>query len=127
KDIRPSDELKKLKVLPEFTDTREFQELAIAFKRASNIAKELPDDEFNIAESTGIPIQVTASAEKNLLEEIERRRTVIEGAVGVGEAYREAFAEAARFKPGVDKFFKDVLVMDPDPKVRKNRLRLLRR
>ena len=39
----------------------------------------------------------------------------------------EAFAEAARFKPAVDKFFDDVLVMAPDPVVRQGRLRLLRR
>ena len=35
--------------------------------------------------------------------------------------------EAARFKPSVDEFFKDVLVMDPDPNVRTSRLLLLRR
>ncbi len=104
-DIRPSDELKKLKVLPEFTDTTEFQELAIAFKRAKNILKELPDDEFWLAENTGVPIQVSAPAEQILLQEIENRRGVIETAVSIGEGYREAFAEAARFKPAVDRFF----------------------
>ena len=44
-----------------------------------------------------------------------------------GSGYREAFAEAARFKPAVDRFFDDVLVMAPDPNVREGRLRLLRR
>jgi glycyl-tRNA synthetase beta chain len=125
--IRPSDELKKLKVLPEFTDTPEFQELAIAFKRAKNISKELPEERFRFAEATGVPIEVSVPAERTLLQEIEKRRGVIEGAVGVGDGYREAFAEAARFKPAVDQFFKDVLVMDPDERVRENRLRLLRR
>ena len=125
--IRPSDELKKLKVLPEFTETPEFQELAIAFKRAKNISKELPDEQFRAAEAGGVPIDVTVPAERILLDEIERRRGVIEGAVGGGDGYREAFAEAARFKPAVDRFFQDVLVMDPNPTVRANRLRLLRR
>ena len=37
-----------------------------------------------------------------------------------------AFAAAARFKPAVDRFFTELLVMDPDPRLRKNRLRLLR-
>jgi len=126
-DIRPSDELKKLEVLPEFTDTLAFQELAIAFKRAKNILKDEPEAEFWLAEKTGVPIEVSAPAEKLLLQEIEKRRGVIEGSVSIGEGYREAFAEAARFKPVVDQFFKDVLVMDPNPTVRKNRLRLLRR
>jgi glycyl-tRNA synthetase beta chain len=124
-DIRPSDELKKLAVLPEFTDTQEFQELAIAFKRARNILKDVPVDEFRFAEATGVPINVTAPAEKALLQEIVKRRASIDGAVSIGDGYRQAFAEAARFKPFVDQFFKDVLVMDPDLNVRKNRLRLL--
>jgi glycyl-tRNA synthetase beta chain len=126
-DIRPSDELKKLAVLPEFADTREFQELAIAFKRVRNICKDHPDDDLLLAEATNAPIQVTLPAEKNLLDEIEKRRSTIEGAINVGDKYRDAFAEAARFKPAVDLFFKDVLVMDPDLKVRQNRLRLVRR
>jgi glycyl-tRNA synthetase beta chain len=126
-DIRPSDELKKLEVLPEFTDTPAFQELAIAFKRAKNILKEDSEDEFRLEEEAGAPIEASAPAEQVLLHEIEKRRGIIEGAVRVGEGYREAFAEAARFKPAVDQFFKDVLVMDPNPMVRKNRLRLLRR
>jgi len=125
--IRPSDELKKLQVLPEFTETPEFQALAVAFKRAKNIAKELPDDQFRFAEATGVPIVVSVPAEQGLLNEIEKRRPVIEGAVGIGEGYRDAFAEAARFKPAVDRFFNDVLVMDPNPSIRQNRLRLLRR
>jgi glycyl-tRNA synthetase beta chain len=125
--IRPSDELKKLKVLPEFTDTAEFQELAIAFKRAKNIARELPEDQYWRDEKIGVPIELSVPAEQDLLNEIERRRAAIEGAIAVGDGYREAFAEAARFKPAVDRFFKDVLVMDPNPTVRKNRLRLLRR
>ena len=108
-DIRPSDELKKLRVLPEFADTPEFQELAIAFKRVKNILKELADDEFEHLENTGVPIEVSAPAEQGLLQEIEGRRGVIEKAVSIGEGYREAFAEAARFRPAVDQFFKDVL------------------
>ncbi len=125
--IRPSDELKKLKVLPEFTDTPEFQQLAIAFKRAKNISRELPDEQFRSAEAAGVPIEVSLPAERMLLDEIEHRRGIIDGAVAAGDGYREAFAEAARFKPAVDRFFNDVLVMDPNPTLRTNRLRLLRR
>jgi glycyl-tRNA synthetase beta chain len=124
--IRPSDELKKLSVLPEFTETPEFQELAVAFKRAKNLLKDVADDESSLADHTGVPIEATAPAEKSLLDEIELRRGAIEGAVAVGEGYREAFAAAARFKPKIDGFFKDLLVMDPDLRIRKNRLRLLR-
>ena len=36
------------------------------------------------------------------------------------------FAAAAELAPLVERFFEDVLVMDPDEAVRENRLRLLR-
>ena len=125
--IRPADELMKLNVLPEFAETPEFLALAVAFKRAKNIACELPLERFDFAEKTGVPLVLTEPAEKMLLDDLERRRGVIEKAVATGEGYREAFAEAARFKPAVDRFFNDVLVMAPDPAVRESRLRLLRR
>jgi len=123
--LAPNDARRKLEVLPEFTESPDFQQLAIAFKRVRNIAKELPADRFAMLEATGL--QLTEPAEKALLEEIERRAPIINAAVARGDGYREAFAEAARFKPAVDKFFDDVLVMAPDPRVREARLQLLRR
>jgi glycyl-tRNA synthetase beta chain len=66
-------------------------------------------------------------AEIALVEELGQRAPVIDRAVETGDGYREAFAEAARFKPAVDRFFADVLVMAPDPEVRESRLRLMRR
>lgn len=125
--IAPGDELKKLKVLPEFTVSDDFQKLAVAFKRVKNMARELPPDEFDVAERGGQRLTLTEPAEQALLSEVERRGKVIERAVVTGEGYREAFAEAARFKPTVDRFFDEVLVMAPDPVVRQTRLRLLRR
>jgi glycyl-tRNA synthetase beta chain len=123
KDIRPADELQKLKVLPEFIESRDFQALATAFKRAMNITKQV-SAEFRLA-SEQVPIRRTDGAELALLEELETRKPVIDLAVKEGQGFREAFAEAARFKPAVDRFFDEVLVMDPDPAVRENRLRLL--
>jgi len=127
--LAPVDARRKLEVLPEFTDSDEFQQLAVAFKRVRNIAKELPIERFETLEATGPDLEsrLTEQAERALLGEIERRRPLIEAALARGEGYREAFAEAARFKPVVDKFFDDVLVMAPDPHVREARLRLLRR
>ena len=126
-EMSPADELRKLQVLPEFTDTNEFQQLAVAFKRVRNIARELPMDRHTSLEATQAPLVVSEPAERALLEEIGRRRQLIERAVETGEGYREAFAEAARFKATVDQFFDKVLVMAPDPTVRETRLRLLRR
>jgi len=127
--IRPPDELRKLKVLPEFTESPAFQQLGIAFKRVKNIARELPVEKFHALESAGPALEaaLTEPAEKALANEIEKRRGVIDRAVKTGDGFRDAFSEAARFKPAVDKFFDDVLVMAPDPAVREARLRLLRR
>jgi glycyl-tRNA synthetase beta chain len=127
KDIRPADELRKLKVLPEFTESPEFQQLAVAFKRVRNIARELPQDRWLMTETARKPLELREPAERALLAELEQRRGVIDRSVETGDGYREAFAEAAKFKPAVDKFFDDVLVMAPDPDVREARLRLLKR
>ena len=79
------------------------------------------------SEATQKPLILSEPAEHTLAEEIDRRRPVIEAAVSSGDGYRRAFAEAAQFKPAVDKFFDDVLVMAPNPIVRESRLRLLKR
>jgi glycyl-tRNA synthetase beta chain len=39
--------------------------------------------------------------------------------------YREALEEIASLRPEVDAFFEQVMVMDPDPSIREQRLRLL--
>ena len=125
--LAPIDARRKLEVLPEFTESADFQKLAVAFKRVRNIAKELPLDEFCKLESIEPCLTLSEPAERALADEIDRRRPIIEAAVVSGEGFRRAFAEAAQFKPAVDTFFDDVLVMAPDPRVRQSRLRLLRR
>ena len=47
--------------------------------------------------------------------------------MALGDNYKRALSEASGFKPYVDKFFDDVLVMAPNPIVRESRLRLLKR
>jgi glycyl-tRNA synthetase beta chain len=125
--IRPADDLRKLHVLPEFTESADFQQLAVAFRRARNIARELPVEQFRVAEMNQKPLHLSEPAEIALLEELEKRGPIIDRSVNAGDGYREAFAEAAKFKPAVDRFFADVLVMAPDPEVREARLRLLKR
>lgn len=117
-----------LQVLPEFTSSPDFQRLATAFKRVKNIAKELPESAFDAAEQSGPALAslLRESAELALLAELDRRRPIIESAVGGGE-YRKALAEAAGFGPLVDRFFTDVFVMVDDQALRGARLRLMTR
>ena len=126
-DTNPLEARKMLEVLPEYTGTAEFQQLATAFKRLKNIARELPEAEFLAAERDGPALSavLTEPAEQALLAELDRRRPVIERVLETGDNYRQAFAEAARFGPFVDRFFTDVFVMAEDPALRLARLRLM--
>jgi glycyl-tRNA synthetase beta chain len=127
-DIAPLDARRTLEVLPEYSGTPEFRQLATAFKRVKNIARELPDADFDAAERDDPPLSATLvePAEVSLLAELDRRRPVIQEALAKGENYRRAFAEAAGFGPAVDRFFTDVFVMVDDPGLRKARLRLMK-
>ena len=112
---------RKLEALPEFTETTEFRQLAVLFKRVKNIAKNLADGAPDLGGA------LTEPAEVALAREVDRVRPVIDGAVASGAGYRQAFAEAAKAGPAVAKFFDDVMVMADDPKLRDARLRLLKR
>lgn len=119
---------RRLDVLPEFTDTAEFKQLAVLFKRVRNIARQLPEAAFQAGEAAGLALTALSEpAEVALRDEIARRTPAIRSAVEAGDGYRKAFNEAAAFGPAVATFFDDVMVMAEDPAVREARLRLLRR
>jgi glycyl-tRNA synthetase beta chain len=122
-EIRPLDARRKLEVLPEFTETSDFRTLATLFKRVENIARELED-----GGSSDEPFEtvLTEPAERALLDELKACRSVIEAAVETGTGFREAFAEAAKIGPAVDRFFNEVFVMADDMTLRRARLGLMR-
>lgn len=117
----------ELEALPEFTESPDFRQLAIAFKRVRNIARELPDGDLVDAERQRPPSALTEPAERALVAELDRRTPVIEQVLNAGENYRTAFAEAAKFGPAVDRFFTEVFVMVEDRALRNARLRLMKR
>ena len=123
-DVCPLDARRKLEVLPEFTDSPDFRILATLFKRVKNIAREFAD-----AEEPETPLEdlLQEPAERALLAELDRRSPLVAHAVQRGTGFRQAFAEAARIGPAVDRFFTEVLVMADDPKLRNARLRLMKR
>lgn len=127
-DSSLSDLRRKLEVLPQFTASDEFLQLARAFKRVRNLGDELSDVAFDSAEHQDPDLRnmLSEPAELALFDELERRQPVIEQAMATGD-FRRAFTEAAAFGPAVDKFFDDVLVMSEDETLRTARLRLLRR
>jgi glycyl-tRNA synthetase beta chain len=109
--------------LPDVASSEAFRQLATAFKRVRNIARELPDADAG----RGPWDALREPAELALLAEIDKRAPVIDQAVATGAGYREAYQEAAQFAPAVAQFFTDVFVMAEDPALRQARLQLMKR
>jgi len=92
------------------------------FKRATNIAKSAP------AGDPVPPAQVLADvapAEQRLHEAFAALRDRL-GELSQRSDYGAAFAALAGFAPVLAQYFEDVFVMADEPKVRDNRLRLMR-
>jgi len=125
----PLEAIRKLQVLPEFTDSPDFRQLAVAFKRVRNIARELSGQE-ELALNTeygGVRKYLREEAERALFAEMDQRERVIVEAADTGSDYRRAFSEAAKFGPAVDRFFTEVFVMVDDADLKRARLGLMKR
>jgi glycyl-tRNA synthetase beta chain len=99
----------------------DFEPLGVAFKRVANILK-------GEAAAAGDPDPAlfTADAERALWGAFGDIASQVERHLESGD-YARALGVLAELKAPVDRFFDDVLVMDPDPVVRANRLALLAR
>ena len=122
--IPVSDLHENLRALPEFSRSEQFRQLATAFKRIRNIAKDSPAE--SAATDGDWSKVLKEAAERALLDEIAKRQPAIQKAVASGAGFREAYAEAAAFEPAVARFFNEVFVMADDPDLRKGRLRLMK-
>ena len=124
-----SDLAASLEALPDVARSEPFRQLATAFKRVRNIAREYTADAYAADEASGPTLEslLEEPAEQALLAEIDARRPAIEQAARDGKGFREAYAEAAKFEPVVARFFEEVFVMSDDPKLRQARLRLMKR
>ena len=99
----------------------QFEATAAAFKRIANIlaqAKEKKLAPMKLQEELLIE-----PAEKGLAAAVARLDLT---GLLEREDYQSGYAGLAALRPEVDKFFDDVMVMDPDPARRDNRLALLR-
>ena len=115
-----------VRALPEISRSESFRQLATAFKRVRNIARELDEPSFAALERTPPDALLKEPAEQALLDDLRRREAAIRDAVAQGR-YPEAYAEAAQFEPAVARFFNEVFVMADDAGLRQARLWLLRR
>ncbi len=120
-DVSPLVARRKLETLPEFTESPDFKQLAVRFKRVKNLARNLDGAAPDLG---GALIEASELA---LAAEVQRLQPFVSAAVSSGGGYRQAFAEAAKAGPAVAKFFDDVMVMADDVQLRDARLRLLKR
>ena len=121
-DLTPLKWRRKLEVLPEFTGSPAFDQLATTFKRVKNIARELKD-------STPVPLErlsgsLRDASETKLYDDLQTRMPRVHSATAKQD-YRGALSELAALGPAVDKFFVDVLVMADDADLRRARLSLM--
>ena len=113
---------KRLRALKAIRKSRNFEPLAVSFKRIRKIL-----------EKANVAVEELQHVNKDLFEkgvERELHAAVRKAAGKVGEdkragRYQEALEEIAGLRKIVDQFFVDVMVMAEDEAVRKNRLALL--
>ncbi|NHA15817.1 glycine--tRNA ligase subunit beta [Thioalkalivibrio sp. XN279] len=96
--------------------------LAAANKRIANILRQADGAVAGAVDDA----LLQAGAEKALHERVEALAGEVAPLVAA-RRYREALEKLAGLREVVDRFFDEVLVMDPDPAVRDNRLALLAR
>lgn len=117
------DARKRLEALHAVRRTRNFEPLAVAFKRIRKIL-EKAGRAGELKDAAVRPELFAEQAERALYEEARRVARAAAEQKRSGR-YREALEAIAALRPAVDRFFDDVLVMAEDEAVQRNRLALL--
>jgi glycyl-tRNA synthetase beta chain len=117
---------KRVLALQDVRESRraQFEATAAAFRRIANILAQAAEKK--IAPVGLQPALAKLPAEASLLEALKQSQDRLSVALDEGEDYPAAYAALADLRPAVDAFFDGVMVMDPDPGQRDNRLALLR-
>jgi glycyl-tRNA synthetase beta chain len=102
----------------------DFLALAVAAKRVRNILTQAAGKGMKVDAGSLDPAQLGAGAERTLFDAMGRVGAEADS-LATGDNHLEALSAIASLRPVVDRFFDDVLVMDPEESVRRNRLALL--
>jgi len=103
----------------------DFENTAATFKRIANILAQAQEKKLAPMAFDPALLRKDEPSEAALAEALSRSREQVGTAIE-DENYLAAYAVLAELRPAVDRFFEDVMVMHEDPKVRDNRLALLR-
>jgi len=110
--------LKKIEAMEIFKTHKDFEPLAVAFKRVGNIIKDFKNGSVD-------PTKFETEEERNLYAAFLRSKEKVVNKIKFND-YQSVFMELATLRKPVDDFFNKVLVMAKDDAVRFNRLSLLR-
>lgn len=119
---RITDVWRRAAALQKLKSEKDFQSLAVAFKRVVNIIRKASASD--TAALSIKPGHFSHPAESALYEACMKAGQSVSRHFEANDI-DAAFGEIVSIKPGVDDFFDSVLVMDDDLDVRKNRLALL--
>lgn len=114
----------RIKALEEFREQKDFDELAIAFKRVVNIAKTKPSSKLS---SKLFQDKSETDLHKAFLDIKEKTNKHLLDKSGLTKEsdYLKALNSIKTLKTPIDSFFDSVLVMEKDEKLKNNRLALL--
>ncbi len=112
---------KRLEALSHAAGRPDFSQLAATFKRVGNIVEKQAKD---VAPGPVVAALLTDPAEQALDAELRRVKAEALPAARRDD-YGAAMVAIVAIKPAVDTFFDKVMVMDKEPAVRENRVRLL--
>ena len=117
-DDRVAEAFARCRALSEAVASDGWADTVTAFKRAGNLARQ----------GTGAPAvrsdALGHKSERALWDAVREARAAADRALAAGD-HKGVLAATASLRRPVDAFLTDVLVMDPDPEVRSNRLALL--
>jgi glycyl-tRNA synthetase beta chain len=117
------DAVRRIEAIKRIRKTRNFEPLAISFKRIRKILEKAgPESGWKLPAAR--PDLFTEEAERQLHSQAATVGREVEKHKREGR-YREALQAIAGLRPVVDIFFDEVLVMADDEQIRKNRLTLL--
>jgi glycyl-tRNA synthetase beta chain len=127
---RPLDLMARLDALAAFRRLPEAEALAAANKRIANILRKSDGGGAAAGADAGAArvdaARLTVEAEKVLHRTLEAMAPEVDAALTAGR-YNDALTRLAGLRPAVDAFFTEVMVNDPDPALRTNRLALVSR
>jgi glycyl-tRNA synthetase beta chain len=122
--LKPHDVFRRAEALSKARSAKEFEALAVLFKRVKNITKDFKRSERSPSGFPAIRAALKEPAELALIDELQQRWPKIEQALE-REQFLDAMNQLVHLQAPVDRFFVDVLVMVDDPVLREARLVLL--